>query len=269
MRQRLLTALIMALVMIPILIIGNTYQIFNLFCLVLLVFASIEFRNMLKKRNVLPLWVDVLVILLTILVGASVYMDLSDISTQYFIVVILGSMLTLFITWIIVPEFKSADFGGALISILYISLGFASIALLRDMGIYVLVYMLLVTMLTDTFAYLFGIKFGKHRLAINISPKKSIEGAVAGLFFGGILSTVFAYFLQVFDFNIGYVLILSFGLSILSQIGDLVASKFKREAGIKDFSNLFPGHGGVMDRFDSLLFSSVYLVLLFLIIETL
>ncbi len=267
MRQRVFTALVMAVVMIPILIIGNTYQLFNLLCLAMLVLAGVEFRNMLKKKHALPFWIDVLVVLLTVLVGASIYLDLSQISSSLFLIIVLGSMLSLFIVWVFIPQFNSADFGGAILGILYISIGFASIALLRDMGIFVLVYLLLVTMLTDTFAYLFGIKFGKHRLAVNISPKKSIEGAIAGLIFGGILSTVFAYFLNVFDFHILYVLLLSFGLSVLSQIGDLVASKFKREAGIKDFSNLLPGHGGIMDRFDSLLFSSAYLILLFLVIE--
>ena len=120
-------------------------------------------------------------------------------------------------------------------------------------------------MLTDVFAYFIGIKYGKHRLAEKISPKKSIEGAVAGLLISAVVATIFANFLEVFDYSIIWVILLSMFLSCVSQIGDLIASMFKRKAGIKDFSNLFPGHGGVLDRFDSTMFAAIFLALIVLI----
>jgi phosphatidate cytidylyltransferase len=126
-----------------------------------------------------------------------------------------------------------------------------------------LIYILLYVFLD----YLIGIKFGKHRLAVKISPKKSVEGAVAGLVIGGLLAGIFAHFANIYnDINIVFVILITFVLSAISQIGDLVASKFKREAGIKDYSRIFPGHGGVLDRFDSSMFLAVFLLIIIMVI---
>ena len=113
---------------------------------------------------------------------------------------------------------------------------------------------------TDTFAYLFGIIFGKHKLCPSISPKKTIEGALGGIFGSLILLNLFNYF--VLKNNIVFVTLSGIILSIVAQIGDLFASKIKREMGIKDFSNIIKGHGGFLDRFDSIIFVTplVYIV---------
>lgn len=113
---------------------------------------------------------------------------------------------------------------------------------------------------TDTFAYLFGIIFGKHKLCPSISPKKAIEGALGGIFGSLILLNLFNYF--VLKNNIVFVTLSGIILSIVAQIGDLFASKIKREMGIKDFSNIIKGHGGFLDRFDSIIFVTplVYIV---------
>lgn len=107
---------------------------------------------------------------------------------------------------------------------------------------------------TDTFAYLIGSKFGKHKLCPTISPKKSVEGALGGVF-GSVIVTLIFCFIQ----GIGpwwSVLVLSILGSVASQIGDLAASKIKRYTGIKDFGKIMPGHGGMLDRFDSIIFAS-------------
>jgi phosphatidate cytidylyltransferase len=148
-----------------------------------------------------------------------------------------------------------------MLTVFYTSLGFIGFAFLRKTDMNLIIYLFLVSMITDVFAYFIGIKFGKHRLAINISPKKSVEGAVGGLFFGAIIATLFAYYLNVFEFSVWFILLLSIALSCISQMGDLIASKFKREAGIKDYSNLLPGHGGILDRFDSSMFAAIFLML--------
>lgn len=109
----------------------------------------------------------------------------------------------------------------------------------------------------DTFALFGGMRFGKHKLAPRVSPKKTIEGAVCGLF-SAIVTGVLLYFLfrgTSVDIPLwAYVLVCAVS-STLGQMGDLIASSFKREAGIKDFSNLIPGHGGMLDRLDSHLFA--------------
>lgn len=109
---------------------------------------------------------------------------------------------------------------------------------------------------TDTFAYWIGSKFGKHKLT-PISPKKSIEGSIGGVVGTVILSLIYTYFINRFgNLSISYISITGIVilLSILGQIGDLSASSIKRYAGIKDFGKLIPGHGGMLDRIDSILF---------------
>ena len=112
--------------------------------------------------------------------------------------------------------------------------------------------MFIIIWTNDTFAYLSGLAFGKHKLFERISPKKTWEG-----FFGGlIIALVFGYFLHRFISEISLIqwLILTGIIVISSVIGDLVESLFKRTAGIKDSGNIMPGHGGMLDRIDSLLF---------------
>ncbi len=117
----------------------------------------------------------------------------------------------------------------------------------------------------DTFAYFFGLKFGRHRLFERVSPKKSWEGAVAGLI-GALLVYLVVYFYQIVPITINVAIISGLIVGIVGQFGDLVESWFKRDAGVKDSSNILPGHGGILDRFDSVLFSApAFLVLFYLI----
>ena len=114
--------------------------------------------------------------------------------------------------------------------------------------------------MTDTYAYIGGMLIGKNKLT-SISPKKTIEGAVGGLLGGGLSFILFGYIINTFfsqflnGMSISYPLIFLLGIlvSVVSQIGDLVASSIKRQHEIKDFGNLFPGHGGMLDRCDSII----------------
>lgn len=114
--------------------------------------------------------------------------------------------------------------------------------------------------LCDTFAYFFGRKLGKHKLAPKISPKKSVEGAVAGVI-GPVIVSIITYFIcDHFFFHLDTVNVLSVIIGmvimcVMGMLGDLSASVIKRNYGEKDFGNLFPGHGGVLDRIDSFLFT--------------
>ncbi len=121
------------------------------------------------------------------------------------------------------------------------------------LGIFNIVYLLLVTYLTDTFAYFGGIKFGKHKLNERISPKKTIEGAVFGYLGGTISGLIFG--LNYLNLPSVFIIMASLLIPIFSQLGDLAMSSVKRHFNEKDFSNIFPGHGGVLDRIDSLTFA--------------
>ncbi|WP_103071926.1 phosphatidate cytidylyltransferase [Aquimarina sediminis] len=115
----------------------------------------------------------------------------------------------------------------------------------------------LIIWINDTFAYLVGKNFGKHKLLERISPKKTIEGFIGGFIFsllGGYLIAIFSETL-----SIGIWLIISIIMSIFGTLGDLIQSKFKRQAGVKDSGTIMPGHGGIYDRLDSIIFASPFL----------
>ena len=124
---------------------------------------------------------------------------------------------------------------------------------------YVLSLLLIVTYSMDTGAWFFGKNFGKHKLWPAVSPKKTVEGLIGGMFFTAMCSTI-AWNVLFPVFSWYYPLIFAF-CGLISQIGDLVQSKLKREFEIKDSSNLIPGHGGVYDRIDSLIFLSPFFVI--------
>lgn len=108
----------------------------------------------------------------------------------------------------------------------------------------------IVAFITDTCAYFTGYLFGKNKLIPSISPKKTIEGSIGGIIGSTIVCLIFGY---IFELNIGIMLIIGSVGSVVAQIGDLFASSIKRYVGIKDYGNLIPGHGGVLDRFDSVI----------------
>ena len=118
---------------------------------------------------------------------------------------------------------------------------------------------------TDSAAYFLGTAFGKHKLFPRVSPNKSWEGALAGFIFAIIsmvvLNTVLLAFISLTD-----ALVIGVIIGLFGQIGDLIESLLKRDAGVKDSSNIIPGHGGVLDRFDSLIFSSplIFLYILYI-----
>ncbi len=140
----------------------------------------------------------------------------------------------------------------------YIVLGFLAFFGVRQVG--AMAWLLTVIWSTDTAAYEIGRRFGKHKLAPEISPHKTWEGAVAGLVVGSILGMIAA--LITTDAGWFAAFIVSLFISGVGQIGDLVESKVKRLAGVKDSGNLLPGHGGILDRFDSLLLASMFMFFL-------
>ena len=133
---------------------------------------------------------------------------------------------------------------------------FVPIIYREENGVFLIWYIAIAAWGTDTVAYWLGSKFGKHKFT-SISPKKSIEGSTSGIIGAVILALVYTYYINNYadmDFSMISVAEVTIILSILSQIGDLAASSIKRCVGIKDFSNLIPGHGGMLDRIDSILF---------------
>jgi len=266
MKTRVITGTLLAIFFIPIFILGGYFLDVTL--LILTGAATYELRKMFNRTEKLHDYVTIIEIILS----AGLFFLLSYIfkgelevafAFLYIVtVIIIGALLSVFD-----EKYTTIHFGNTLISVLYPAIGFAAISMLRFDSIYSIGFLFAVTIFTDIFAYIVGVNFGKHRLAEKISPKKSIEGSIGGIVFAIIFTILFLLAFDVDSVGNIYLsivnsIILIFVLSIVGQIGDLIASKFKRDYGIKDYSNLFPGHGGVMDRFDSAIFAAMVLMLI-------
>ena len=144
---------------------------------------------------------------------------------------------------------------------------FYAIFLLNLLGsiddIYLIIAGFIISFSTDTFAYFVGSTFGKHKLIERVSPNKSIEGAPGGTFFALVITRIYFVMLNKNYAIYALVVIIIFLSSISGQFGDLFASKIKRYTEIKDYAQILPGHGGILDRFDSLIFISPFIYILY------
>lgn len=168
-------------------------------------------------------------------------------------------------------RYKLNELSVCLFTVLYVLIGFNSLMYIRDYtlaGKYLYLVPFIAAWVTDIFAYFCGMLFGrggKHKLIPDVSPKKTVEGSIGGIAFCVLSMLLFGLIVEQFlPSSRSNILIFVFGgivFSVVAQIGDLSMSVIKRNYGIKDYGNLFPGHGGVLDRFDSVLaVSSVLLV---------
>lgn len=136
--------------------------------------------------------------------------------------------------------------------LLLVPMWLALVELRVDHGVEHVLLLLLIIWGADTGAYIIGRSFGKHKLAPNVSPGKSIEGALGGLVMGILVTLAFLYFQNIPSDKYWFYILLSLVVVLVSILGDLFESLYKRASDIKDSSNLLPGHGGILDRFDSL-----------------
>ncbi len=162
---------------------------------------------------------------------------------------------------------------GAFTAFSYIIASFTALSLLRytENGVYVFVIVFISSCICDIFAYFTGYLFGKHKLIPEISPKKTVEGAIGGTVFAVLGLLLYGFILdKVTALDVNYLVLGAYGLvlAVVGQFGDLTASLIKREHGVKDYGKLFPGHGGVLDRFDSMMPISLVLLLLSFVLPT-
>lgn len=267
MKKRILTAVIGISVLSLAIWKINTVVFVAAMALVCL-FSSIEIMNAVKTTNK-PLKV------VCAIFAASVPFQFGFVAlTQYNLLFVTSFLFFLVISCIMLKDHKNirvkmyfASFFGSIVLPLCLStiirIGnpnpFINSGFTYLQGIYLTVFAFCCSWLTDAFAYFVGSKFGKHKMCPKISPKKSIEGAVGGLvlsviFNAGIYLLVDKFLFSLLAVPFVGIIVLSFVLSLLSMIGDLTASVIKRDCGIKDFGNIMPGHGGMVDRFDSCIF---------------
>jgi len=157
-----------------------------------------------------------------------------------------------------IPLFVSKRF---LLSTFYLSSAFVFLVLIPnyhgEYNPFILLGAFILVWVNDTFAFLVGKNFGKQKLFEKISPKKTVEGFIGGLFFSSVASYFIATFTETLSFNNW--LILAIIISVFGTLGDLIESKFKRQAGVKDSGVIMPGHGGLLDRLDSIIFAAPFI----------
>lgn len=165
-------------------------------------------------------------------------------------------ILCLFIYTVYQPEkFSVESVAFCALSALYIGGGFAGVLQIRNIGVAMLLFIFTIIWSTDSFAYIIGRLIGKHKLAPKISPNKTIEGSLGGVLGSIIVSFIYIYFYNPLNLSFMEIIVTVALISIFGQMGDLVESAYKREYGVKDSGFIFPGHGGVLDRFDSTFFA--------------
>jgi len=177
--------------------------------------------------------------------------------------------LTLFV--INFPKERVEDLAFNFLALNYVVLLFAHLVLLRNLsqGVYLTFLTLGLTWATDTGAYFAGRALGKHKLAPKVSPNKTVEGAIGGIALAVLTAVVIGRLLPNQSLTQSSLILIACAVGVSAQLGDLVESAIKRFCGVKDSGKLIPGHGGVLDRFDSILFTipTVYYLFLGLIIS--
>ena len=259
MKKRIISAIIALIITVPLVLLGGIYFQVGIMCIAAIAFK--ELVDLKESHNKFPFVMTLLGILsVFILILANNQVFNLHWGITY-------PLLTFVLTFLLLPiiffkndKYNSKDAFYLIGITLFLGVVFNLFVMIRNRGLALFVWLLLIPMLNDIFAYFIGSKFGKNKLCVSISPNKSWEGSIGGLLGGSILSIIF-YCIFVGSFSLRLI-IWTLLLSIIGQFGDLVMSKIKRENDIKDFSNLMPGHGGVLDRLDSALFVFLFYAIL-------
>lgn len=246
MKKRVISAIVMLIIIIPIVWYGG--NLFKIGVSVIGLLALKEILDLKKSHSDLPILVKLISMIALLLIILAEYDGYSIMFgvTYRGIAILLLSMLTLSIFY---KDFTTRDALFLIGSVLLIGVSFNALILVRMFDLYKFIFLILIFILTDTFAFIGGKIFGKHKLIESVSPNKTIEGSVIGTVIATIGASIF-YHLMVHPISVKAIIGILI-LSVLGQIGDLIFSKIKRENDIKDFSNLIPGHGGILDRLDS------------------
>ena len=279
MKQRIITGAILIALFLPFVILGGipytalmTVAIgFGMFELLKATEGKIEKNDEKKRCLSWPKWIIALVIIITMVGSIYPYLvslvngngfTFSSVTIPVIPFVVLAFLL--FSGSVFSEKINIQDVTMVLGMSTFLMVGGQSLSLVRDMGGAFLVFVLLTCFITDAGAYFTGYicskNFKTHKLNERISPKKTIEGSIGGMVLGTLIPSLSLENDAVFGITLKWwmILILSFIMTITAQIGDLTFSAIKRHYDVKDYSQLFPGHGGVLDRFDSILFNMIF-----------
>ena len=263
MKTRIITSVFITIVLVAILLLSNTIA----YSIALSILATIAANEVLKVYDVDKKYL----VSVPAYITAAAMPTLSFVMTEVmekaaseFIIALALVMFVLMLYLFVVAVFAKgkiefASLSAGFVLVMYITACFSALSVIRyvtDAGMFNLGMVFIGAWISDIFAYFTGRFLGKHKLIPEVSPKKTVEGSVGAIVFTTLLMLLYGWIVSLTtDFTPNY-LVLGLSapvLSVVGQIGDLFASLVKRERGVKDYGKLLPGHGGIMDRFDSIL----------------
>ncbi len=260
MGKRILTAVIGIPVLLGLLYLGGIPWM--LFIAALMAIAGFEMTRIAKHMNInIALWAVWLadIVMLICIYAQSPYWATVGIAVGF--ICIIGQGVFTY------PKFRLEEMAMSFFTLIYTGWGLCHLILLEQTSVYLLVYLFLAIWGSDSGAYFAGRAFGKHKLAPHLSPKKTIEGSVGGVICAVLLVVLFNLYLGAgASFSYAFAVIFGIVISVIGQIGDLAESMLKRFAEVKDSGNILPGHGGILDRFDSIIMAAPFVLYITLLI---
>ena len=253
MKARIISAITMIFIAVPLLLYGGLP--FKIFVTILGGLSLFELFGVREKEKKFPMILKILLLIIFCLIVFFGNVNTESIHMDYKFLILLFDVL--FLPVVFINDNSKYNISDALFligSVVFLGTVFNLITIIREKDLLYFIYLLLITIFTDTFALLCGKFMGKHKLCEKISPNKTIEGAVGGSILGTIIAIIFYVLVINYNANILILIVTTLLLSIIGQIGDLFFSSIKRTYNVKDYSNLIPGHGGILDRFDSFIF---------------
>lgn len=271
MKNRVITSVAILAAMLTV-VIFSEFIVYPLALALLAIIATFEVLRVIGSHKISTLSIPAY--LISAAFPLTAYFVDSNNSLEFLL--ILAAVVFVYLVWLMgVSVFSKGKIAFSkvsetLVGVTYVAVSFTSLSLIRyinhNFGVFLVVLVFVISWTCDTAAFAVGSLIGKHKLIPEISPKKTVEGAIGGVVFSALLCALYGLGLDLVieKIQVNYLYLVLFGiiLSIVSQLGDLIASLIKREYGVKDYGRIFPGHGGVLDRFDSVLAVSTILLIL-------
>lgn len=263
-RTRLLSGIVLVAIALAVFLAGGSLLALVIFSLSMVAYQELTTACKVRGEKRMPGAPVIVGLVMTFVyyggIGLALARDISLVYPAMMMVIVAAFLAFLFVYVFTFPKYHADQIMAAMFSFLYGPVMLSFLYLLRegfDDGIYLVWFVFLASWGSDTCAYCVGMLIGKHKMTPNLSPKKTVEGAAGGILGAAVLFAVYTHFvINVYTgitLSLPFAAILGAAGALVSMVGDLAASAVKRDHEIKDYGKLIPGHGGIMDRFDSVI----------------